>query len=139
MSQALPPGLNRTILVVDDAETCAATLELALVGLGGAGVAVARTGVEALEVLGDAGREVCAVITDLNMPRMDGFELIRRIRADCRHASIPILVTSAETDPRAHERATQAGANAYFPKPYSPGRVRQKLEQLLDENPSARN
>jgi len=138
VSHALPPDHYRTILVVDDAETCAATLELALLGLGGAAVAVARTGIEALQVLGDARREVCAVITDLNMPRMDGFELIRHIRADCRHATIPIVVTSAETDPRAYERATDAGANAYFPKPYSPGRVRQKLEQLLDEKPSAR-
>lgn len=122
----------RTILIVEDAETCAATLELALADIPGVEVALAATGVEALRMLADASKRVCAVVTDLNMPRMDGFELIRRIRADGRHARLPIIVTSADTDPRTPERTFAIGADAYFAKPYSPALVRRKVEQFLN-------
>jgi CheY-like chemotaxis protein len=72
------------------------------------------------------------VVTDLNMPRMDGFEFIERIRAEPRHQHLPIIVVSGDTDPRTPERLVSIGANAFFPKPYSPAQVRLKLEQLLD-------
>jgi CheY-like chemotaxis protein len=124
----------RTILIVDDAETSAATLELALGRIPEINVSLAATAIEALRILGDETRPVCAVVTDLNMPRMDGFELIRTIRSDRRHAGLPIIVTSADTDPRAPERSFAAGADAFFPKPYSPALVRQKVEQLLNAN-----
>jgi CheY-like chemotaxis protein len=124
----------RTILIVEDAETCAATLELALAGIPGVEVSLARTAHDALRILRNEIRPVCAIVTDLNMPRMDGFELIRRVRADGRHASVPIIVTSADTDPRTPERTFAIGADAYFAKPYSPALVRQRLEQLLHAN-----
>jgi CheY-like chemotaxis protein len=124
----------RTILIVEDAETCAATLELALAGIPGVEVSLARTAVEALRILRNESRPVCAIVTDLNMPRMDGFELIRRIRAESRHARVPIIVTSADTDPRTPQRTFAIGADAYFAKPYSPALVRQRLEQLLHAN-----
>jgi CheY-like chemotaxis protein len=66
------------------------------------------------------------------MPRMDGFELIRRIRENERLAATPIIVVSADTDPATPERIAQLGVNAFFPKPFSPAQVRRKLEQLLD-------
>jgi CheY-like chemotaxis protein len=72
------------------------------------------------------------VVTDLNMPRMDGFEFIERIRAEPRHQRLPIIVVSGDTDPRTPARLASLGANAFFPKPYSPAQVRLKLEQLLD-------
>jgi CheY-like chemotaxis protein len=75
---------------------------------------------------------VSAVVTDLNMPRMDGFEFIERIRAQPRHHRLPIIVVSGDTDPGTPERLASIGANAFFPKPYSPAQVRLKLEQLLD-------
>jgi len=122
----------RTILIVEDTETCAATLELALAGIPGVEVSLARTAAEALRVLGDGTKPVCAVVTDLNMPRMDGFELIRQIRAE--GSRLPIIVTSADTDPRTPERTFAIGADAYFAKPYSPSLVRRKVEQLLNAN-----
>jgi CheY-like chemotaxis protein len=66
------------------------------------------------------------------MPRMDGFEFIERIRAQPRHQRLPIIVVSGDTDPGTPERLESIGANAFFPKPYSPAQVRLKLEQLLD-------
>jgi DNA-binding response OmpR family regulator len=119
---------------VDDTETCAATLDLALSAIPGVRTMVASAGVHALHVLRDETTPVCAVVTDLHMPRLDGFDLIRAIREDRRHAHVPIIVTSADTDPRTPRRTLDLGANAYFAKPYSPGLVRRKLEQLLHEN-----
>ena len=66
------------------------------------------------------------------MPRMDGFELIRRVRADGRLAATPIVVVSADTDPGTPQRIARLGVSAFFPKPFSPAQVRRKLEQILN-------
>jgi CheY-like chemotaxis protein len=121
-----------TILVVDDAATSAAALEVALAAIPGASVRALRSAAAAIEAL-DAGSDVRAVVTDLQMPKMDGFELIRTIRADPRWARLPIVVVSADPDPGAPARAGRLGANAYFTKPCSPVAVRRQLEQLLHE------
>lgn len=126
--------MTRTILIVDDADACASTLELALAAIPETTISCTRTAGEALAVLDDDHLPVSAVVTDLNMPRMDGFELIRRIRADRRHAQLPIVVVSADTDPGTPERTFALGADAYFAKPYSPTLVRRKVEQLLNAN-----
>jgi two-component system, chemotaxis family, chemotaxis protein CheY len=63
---------------------------------------------------------------------MDGFDLIEAVRANPDHATLPILVISGDSDPRTPARLTRLGANAYFPKPYSPAEVRSRLEQLID-------
>jgi len=124
-----------TILIVEDADTCRETLEVALAGSAGLDVVLAGSGVEALRILREEGRSVRAIVTDLNMPTMGGLELIRRVRADQNNAGIPIIVISGEPDPSAPAQALRVGADAYFSKPYSPAGVRQKLEQLLDAKP----
>ncbi len=118
--------------MVEDSESCATTLELALCNVQGLKVILAGTAVEALRMLSQAAPVVRAVITDLNMPRMSGFELIESIRRGDRNPGLPIIVVSGDSDPRAPDRARAAGADAYFSKPFSPARQRQKLEQLLN-------
>ena len=122
---------NRTVLIVEDAESCATTLEIALLAIPHVDVRVAPTARQALDLLAEGG-EICAVVTDLNLPSMDGFELIERVRSDIRTARLPIVVISGDSDPRTPERIYRLGADAFFGKPYSPAQVRQKLEQLLD-------
>jgi CheY-like chemotaxis protein len=122
---------ERAVLIVEDSENCAAALEVALTGIPGVAVLMARSGVEALHIL-RGGQAVGAIVTDLNMPRMDGFELIRRVREQRELAETPIVVVSADTDPETPERVAQLGVSAFFPKPYSPGAVRRKLEQILN-------
>ncbi len=107
-----------------------AALEVALLGIPGLAVLTASSGVEALRILHNAD-SVAAVVTDLNMPRMDGFELIRRLREDQRLRATPIVVVSADTDPATPARVAQLGVSAYFSKPFSPAEVRRKLEQIL--------
>lgn len=123
---------SRAVLIVEDSENSAATLEIAFLGIPGLSVLLASSAFEALRILHRPGLAVRAVVTDLNMPRMDGFEMIRRIREDRCLSSTPIIVVSADTDPETPQRVAQLGVSAFFPKPYSPAQVRRKLEQILD-------
>ena len=123
---------NRAILIVEDSENSAATLEIAVMSIPDLSVLMARSGIEALRILSRTEQPIGAIITDLNMPRMDGFEMIRRIREDTRLAATPIIVVSADTDPSTPERIARLGVDAFFPKPYSPAQVRRKLEQVLN-------
>lgn len=125
------------VLIVEDAETCASTLEIALTSIAGLEVSLAASGLEAWRVLEtDAADPVGAVVTDLHMPQMDGFELIARMRADARHQGTPVVVLSGDSAPETLERVRRLGAAAYFEKPYSPAAVREKLEQLLHAKPA---
>jgi two-component system, chemotaxis family, chemotaxis protein CheY len=117
------------ILVVDDAEDCIATLDVALQTLPDI-VIRAQTSAEAALAFLEHDR-VSAVITDINLPEMNGLELVARLREDPRFRTLPILVVSADTDPETPARALQLGANAYFAKPYSPSAMRKKLEELI--------
>ena len=122
----------RAVLIVEDSENSAATLEIAFLGIPGVAVLQAPSAIEALRILDAEPTPVRAVVTDLNMPRMDGFELIRRIRGNRRLAGTPIIVVSADTDPDTPERIAALGVDAFFPKPFSPAQVRRALEQLLN-------
>jgi len=119
------------VLIVEDSENSAAMLEIAFLGIPGLSVLTTASGVEALRIL-DGSSPVRAVVTDLNMPRMDGYELIRRLRSHEKLSAMPIIVVSADTDPATPERIAALGVQAFFPKPFSPALVRRKLEQLLD-------
>ena len=76
-------------------------------------------------------RPLAAVVTDLHMPRIDGYELIQRLRAEPRFAAVPIVVISGDTDLETPGRLRRLGADAFFAKPFSPNAVRQTLEHLL--------
>ena len=119
----------RRILIVEDAETAAATLEIALTNIPDVEVARVRDGQGALEYLApERGRAIDAVVTDLEMPFVDGFELVRRLRGDRRFGRVPIVVVSGSQDPRAPERVLGLGADAFFAKPWSARALRRKVE-----------
>ncbi len=127
--------MSRIVLVVEDSEYCAATLEIALLAIPDVSVSRFSNGADALKFLLTDTGNVRALITDLHLPVMNGFELISKIRSEEKLARLPILVISADADPRTPERVFHMGANAFFPKPFSPAEVRNKLEQLLDASP----
>ena len=132
MTPPVTEAATRSVLIVEDSENSAATMEMALLGIPGVSVLLAASGLEALRIMDEAGSAVQAIVTDLNMPRMDGFELIRRIRENGRTSAVPIVVVSADTDPDTPERVAQMKVDAFFAKPFSPAQVRRKLEQLLN-------
>ncbi|MFN7921867.1 MAG: response regulator [Bryobacteraceae bacterium] len=129
----------RKVLIVEDSPQMAANLEIALTAVDDVEVRVAESAVEALGVLeqGDAP-DFAAIVTDLEMPHMTGFELIERLRRNPRYHSTPIIVSSGSTDPDSPAKALRLGANAYFSKPYSPSELRKKLQRLLEENQDRR-
>jgi two-component system, chemotaxis family, chemotaxis protein CheY len=124
-------GLSRTLLIVDDSGACAETLELALEGLAGLSIVVVNSAEDALVAL--VHESVAGLVTDLHLPRMSGLELVGVVRGLPGKALLPILVVSGDSDPRTPSRALEAGANAFFAKPYSPAAVRRQLEGLLNE------
>ena len=131
VSPQVQPEHIRNVLIVEDSDNSAATMEMALLGIPGLSILRAPSGLEALRILEQPGSAVQAIITDLNMPRMDGFELIRQVRENGRMQAVPIIVVSADTDPNTPERIAQMKVDAFFAKPFSPAQVRRKLEQLL--------
>jgi two-component system chemotaxis response regulator CheY len=122
--------MSRIVLIVEDTDLCRDTLELALMKVPNLAVQSVTSAEEALAWLDSS--EICALVTDLHLPLMDGFALIQAVRSQPKRSSLPILVISGDSDPQISARVTGLGANAYFSKPYSPAAVRIKLEQLID-------
>jgi two-component system chemotaxis response regulator CheY len=60
------------------------------------------------------------IVTDINMPRMDGFGFIEEVRSDPRHRGVPILVLTTESDAEKKSRARMAGATGWIVKPFNP-------------------
>ncbi|MCX7283778.1 MAG: response regulator [Novosphingobium sp.] len=108
------------ILTVDDSASMRALLNHALSSNGFA-VAQADDGVSALEWL--AENEVDVVITDINMPRLDGFGLIERLRGGNLHQERPILVLTTESSDEKKARARNAGATGWIVKPFDPDKL----------------
>lgn len=111
--------MSKTVLTIDDSRTMREMLNHALVEAGYR-VLQAVDGVEGLEVLHANGADIDVVITDINMPRLDGFGVIEGVRADPAHRATPILVLTTESDAAKKERARSAGATGWIVKPFNP-------------------
>ena len=109
--------MSLTILTVDDSRIMRQKLREALIQAG-FNVVQAEDGVQGLEILKTERPDV--IVTDINMPRMDGFGFIEGVRADDRNRAIPILVLTTESDGDKKARARQAGATGWIVKPFDP-------------------
>lgn len=123
--------MARFVLIVEDSDEAASMLEIALGGLRGYGIRRTADGAQALETMRRAPESVAAIVTDLNLPRTNGFELIGEVRADPRWSGMPIVVVSGDADPATPARLRRLGADAFFSKPYSPAQVATTIERLL--------
>ena len=123
--------MAKLVLIVEDNDTCAETLQIALELIPGVESRVIGNPHAALATLNEHPGDVAAIVTDLHLHQSNGFDLIRRLRAEPKFARIPILLISGDSDPLLPQRALDLGADAFFAKPYSPSAVRRKLEQLL--------
>jgi DNA-binding response OmpR family regulator len=118
-------------LIVEDTRLCATILEIALAQIIGIGIRVAASAEEA-RILLDADEDVCAVVTDVHLPDASGLDLIRWVRSRASSARMPIVVISGDSDPETNTAVLRLGADAYFAKPFSPSKVRNKLEDLIN-------
>ncbi len=109
--------MSKVVLTVDDSRTMRDMLKMALTAAGYS-VVQAEDGVHGLEVL--AGSKPDVIITDINMPRMDGFGFIQHVRENEAHRAVPILVLSTESDDAKKQRARSAGATGWIIKPFDP-------------------
>jgi two-component system chemotaxis response regulator CheY len=118
---------NKTILTVDDSRTMRDMLALALSGIGYR-VVQATDGIEGIEVL--QNETVDIIITDINMPRLDGFGFIEHIRQDPQHRATPILVLTTENAPEFKDRARKAGATGWIVKPFNPEKLADTIRRV---------
>jgi len=117
------------ILVVEDSPTMRQLISFALKRLKDAEIMEAADGVEGLKKLN--GDNFNLIITDINMPVMDGLKLISLVRRDVKYRNIPIMVITTEGGAEDRERALALGANAYITKPIQAGSVLEVVKSLL--------
>jgi two-component system chemotaxis response regulator CheY len=91
----------------------------------------AGDGLEALAILEYSAIDV--VLTDINMPRMNGEELMLHLREDAGLSGVPVVVLSADSSAVRMDRMMAAGARGYLPKPLSPEGLRRELDRVLGE------
>ena len=116
------------ILVVDDDKTTRKILGLYLKSKGYE-VEYAENGLDAIEKLGTVN--INLVMTDLNMPYMDGLELIGTLKADEKLRDLPILMVTTEADDEEKKKAMEAGADGYLIKPVSADMVTSNIKDIL--------
>jgi two-component system chemotaxis response regulator CheY len=120
--------MGHCILTVDDSSTMRQMITFTLKGAG-FDVLEAGDGVEALEVA--KGKKLSLVITDVNMPRMDGITLVQRLRALPEFKFTPILVLTTESDTSMKLRGKEAGATGWIVKPFSPEKLLDVVNKVL--------
>jgi len=118
------------ILIVDDDKTTRKLLSLYLKG-SGFEVVTAENGLNALEKLGSDTFQL--VLTDLNMPFMDGIEFLKAMKSNPGTSHIPALMLTTETDEEERRRAIDAGADGYLSKPVTAEVVAAKIRQMVGE------
>lgn len=119
----------KTVLVVDDLRAVRQQLHIAL-SQGGYEVVEACDGIDGLEKL--AAHSVAAIILDLDMPRMNGLELLQRLGADPRFKGLPALVLSASEKHVVIERVKKAGAKGWISKPFHADALLAALTSLVE-------
>jgi two-component system chemotaxis response regulator CheY len=99
----------------------------------GYGFLEAANGLEALEVIARNHEDIALIILDVNMPEMDGFELLRRVKADPVYKPIPVMMLTTESERSRIIEAIQAGAVNYICKPFQQEDLTVKIAESLGE------
>jgi chemotaxis protein histidine kinase CheA/CheY-like chemotaxis protein len=118
------------VLVVDDSPSVRRVVSNMLKSHGWE-VQTARDGIEALDVV--ARKLPAAVLLDIEMPRMDGYELLAALRSQAQYASLPLIVITSRAAAKHQQRAISLGANAYVVKPYQDEELLKTLDELVEQ------
>lgn len=125
----MPANPNMKILVVDDHESMRRIEKQILNDLGYPNVDMADDGSTALPMLQTGSYDF--VICDWNMPKMEGLDLLKAIRADARIARTPVLLVTAESKKEKIIQAAQAGVNDYVVKPFNAETIKTKIARIF--------
>jgi len=121
------------ILVVDDSSTMRRIIKNTLARLGYKDIIEGADGVEAWDALQN-NPDTEVVITDWNMPNMNGLELVKKIRAEKKYKDMPIIMVTTEGGKKEVITALKAGVNNYIVKPFTPQVLKEKLQVVLGKN-----
>ncbi len=123
--------LAMKILVVDDFATMRRIVRNILKQLGFTDIVEADDGSTALEIL--ATDKIDLIVSDWNMPKVTGLELLKKIRADSKLKDIPFLMVTAEAQKQNIVEAVQAGCSNYIVKPFTADTISEKLKKIFGE------
>ena len=125
----MPDRTSLKFLVVDDFSTMRRIVRNLLKELGFTNVEEAEDGAVALTKLREGGFEF--VVSDWNMPNMDGLTLLQTVRADAQLQALPFLMITAEAKKENIASAVQAGASGYIVKPFTAATLQEKLDKIF--------
>jgi two-component system chemotaxis response regulator CheY len=128
--QSEDAAMAKRILTIDDSKTIRDMLRMTLAGAGFE-VLQAVDGQEGVEVMDR--EKVDLVITDINMPRMNGYEVVRHLRGNPNHRKLPILVLTTESDTDKKHLARDAGATGWMVKPFDPDRLLATVNKVIPQ------
>jgi two-component system chemotaxis response regulator CheY len=130
--------MNGTVLVVDDSPTVVKFVAFSLKS-SGLKVVAASDGMDAMERISSLDKSVDLVITDLNMPNMDGYELISALRQSEEYSGTPIIILTSEEDDADKALGAEVGADSYLTKPFKSSVLIDEVGKYLDESTVASN
>jgi two-component system chemotaxis response regulator CheY len=130
-TETLPDRTSLKFLVVDDFSTMRRIVRNLLKELGFTNVEEAEDGAVALSKLRGGGFEI--VVSDWNMPNMDGLTLLQTMRADAELKSLPFLMITAEAKKENIAAAVQAGASSCIAKPFTAATLQEKLDKIFEK------
>ena len=122
--------MSKRVMTVDDSATVRQVLQMTLEGAGYE-VLQAVDGVDALRKL--AKESVDMLVTDLNMPNMDGLELIKKVRAEGQYRFTPIVMLTTESSEEKKKAGREAGASGWIVKPFKPEQLLKVVKMVLGE------
>ena len=120
---------NLEVLVVDDSFTARKHIKRVLGSMGIQKLSEAENGLEAVDIIKSKSFDL--IVTDYNMPEMDGKQLVEHIRNNSDHKTIPVLMVSRESDDNRLAAVQQAGVSAICDKPFEPQTVKDLLVKML--------
>jgi len=121
----------KKILIAEDSSTMRALIISAISALGDFTIVEAANGFDALRILPQ--EKVDLVITDINMPDINGLELVNFIRNNDHYRTTPLIIISTEGSEKDREKGLRLGADAYLVKPFSPGDLQTLLQKYLGQ------
>jgi len=122
---------NMKVLLVDDIKSMRTLIKGILFKLGLHKVVDASDGFEALSVL--KTEKIDFIISDWNMPKMDGLELLKKVRENADYKNTPFLMITAENSKDRVVEAIQAGTSDFIAKPFTEGTLREKIETIFSK------
>ena len=121
--------MGKQVLIVDDSSMTRSIIRTAVEDIDDLETVEVATGFEALKLLPSTGIDL--IITDINMPDINGLELINFIKKDPRFNSIPLVIISTETSDEDKQRGLRIGADSYLTKPFTAEEVQDTIRALL--------